>query len=44
MLRAHGTTRDHLDAMVDFEEFNALIDLDAHYALERRALNRRDEG
>ena len=35
-LAADGTLRDHLDTLVSFDEFNALVDLDAHYTLEER--------
>jgi methylisocitrate lyase len=31
-----GTLRDDLDLVVSFDEFNAAIDLDAHYELEAR--------
>lgn len=35
-LREHGTTRDILDRLLSFEEFNALVDLEAKYALDQR--------
>ncbi len=35
-LRRAGTMRDALDRLLSFEEFNRLIDLDRHYALEAR--------
>jgi methylisocitrate lyase len=35
-LRRSGTMRQRLDQLLTFDEFNALIDLDRHYALERR--------
>jgi methylisocitrate lyase len=35
-LRSEGTMRQHLDRLLTFDEFNALIDLDRHYALEQR--------
>jgi 2-methylisocitrate lyase-like PEP mutase family enzyme len=35
-LRRSGTMRRQLDQILSFEEFNALIDLERHYALERR--------
>jgi methylisocitrate lyase len=35
-LRRVGTMRGALDRLLAFDEFNALIDLDRHYALERR--------
>jgi len=35
-LRRAGTMRGALDRLLTFDEFNALIDLDRHYALERR--------
>ena len=35
-LRRAGTMRGSLDRLLTFDEFNALIDLDRHYALERR--------
>jgi 2-methylisocitrate lyase-like PEP mutase family enzyme len=34
-LRRAGTMRGSLDRLLSFDEFNALIDLDRHYALER---------
>lgn len=35
-LAAKGTLRDDLDQVVSFDEFNALVDLDAHYETEER--------
>jgi methylisocitrate lyase len=35
-LRIEGTLRDHLDALVDFDAFGRLVDLDAHYARDAR--------
>jgi methylisocitrate lyase len=35
-LRASGTMRGHLERLLSFDEFNRLIDLDRHYALEQR--------
>ena len=35
-LRRSGTMRDRLDRLLSFEQFNQLIDLDRHYALERQ--------
>lgn len=35
-LRRSGTMRGSLDRLLTFDDFNALIDLDRHYALERR--------
>jgi methylisocitrate lyase len=35
-LRRSGTMRHRLDQLLSFEEFNALFDLDRHYALEQR--------
>lgn len=35
-LRRVGTMRGALDRLLTFDEFNALIDLDRHYALEQR--------
>jgi 2-methylisocitrate lyase-like PEP mutase family enzyme len=35
-LREHGTTRDILDRLLSFEEFNALVELEAKYALDQR--------
>ncbi|MBX3023481.1 isocitrate lyase/PEP mutase family protein [bacterium] len=35
-LRRAGTMRGQLDRLLSFDEFNALIDLERHYALERR--------
>ena len=36
ILRDEGSLRDHLDRLVTFDEFNALVDLDGHYARESR--------
>jgi methylisocitrate lyase len=35
-LRRNGTMRGQLDKLLSFDEFNALIDLERHYALEAR--------
>jgi 2-methylisocitrate lyase-like PEP mutase family enzyme len=35
-LRRSGTMRGQLEKLLSFDEFNALIDLDRHYALEAR--------
>ncbi len=35
-LRRSGTMRRRLDQLLSFDELNALVDLDRHYALERR--------
>ena len=35
-LAADGTLRDDLSDLVSFDEFNALVDLDEHYATEER--------
>jgi 2,3-dimethylmalate lyase len=35
-LAAKGTLRDDLDGLLSFDEFNALVDLDEHYAREDR--------
>ena len=35
-LRRAGTMRGQLDRLLSFDEFNGLIDLERHYALERR--------
>jgi 2-methylisocitrate lyase-like PEP mutase family enzyme len=35
-LRQSGTMRGHLDRLLSFDEFNRLIDLERHYALEER--------
>ncbi len=35
-LRRSGTMRGHLDQLLSFDEFNRLIELDRHYALEAR--------
>jgi 2-methylisocitrate lyase-like PEP mutase family enzyme len=36
VLAAAGTVRDRLELVTSFEEFGAVVDLDAHYALEAR--------
>jgi len=36
LLRAEGSLRDHLDRLVAFDEFTALVDLDGHVATEAR--------
>jgi len=35
-LAEKGTLRDDLDQVISFDEFNALVDLDAHYETEER--------
>src|SRR4030095_9918817 len=35
-LRRSGTMRERLGELLSFDEFNALVDLDQHYALERQ--------
>ena len=35
-LAEKGTLRDDLDQVLSFDEFNALVDLDAHYETEER--------
>lgn len=35
-LRREGTVRDHLDLVVSFKEFEPIVDLDGHRALEER--------
>jgi 2-methylisocitrate lyase-like PEP mutase family enzyme len=36
LLRQQGTLRDHLDRLMPFDEFNQLVELERHYALEDR--------
>lgn len=36
ILRREGTMRDHLDLLLEFDEFNRLVDLEGRYALEQR--------
>ena len=36
LLRSQGSLRGHLDRLVAFDEFAALVDLDGHYATEAR--------
>ena len=36
VLREHGTMRDHLDLLLEFDEFNRIVELDEKYATERR--------
>ena len=36
LLRRDGTLRDHLDHLMPFEEFNQLVELERHYALDDR--------
>jgi methylisocitrate lyase len=36
ILRQHGTLRDHLDLLLEFDEFNRIVDLDGRYDLELR--------
>lgn len=35
-LKEKGTTRDHLDKLASFKEFNQLVDLDSWFELESR--------
>jgi 2-methylisocitrate lyase-like PEP mutase family enzyme len=36
LLRRDGTLRDHLDRLLPFDEFNQLVELERHYALDER--------
>ncbi|MBI3783855.1 MAG: isocitrate lyase/PEP mutase family protein [Deltaproteobacteria bacterium] len=36
ILRRDGTLRDHLDRLLSFDDFNALVELDRNYELEKR--------
>ena len=36
LLRTEGTTRAHLDRLLRFDEFNQLVELERHYALDER--------
>jgi 2-methylisocitrate lyase-like PEP mutase family enzyme len=36
VLRTEGTTRAHLDRLLPFDDFNELVELERHYALEQR--------
>jgi hypothetical protein len=36
LLQREGTLRSHLDRLVAFEEFGALVDLPGHYEMEQR--------
>lgn len=36
VLRQRGTMRDHLESLMPFEDFNALVELQRHYALDER--------
>ena len=36
VLHEHGTLRDHAGLVLSFDEFNPVVELDRHYALERR--------
>jgi methylisocitrate lyase len=36
LLRRDGTLRGHLDRLMPFDDFNKLVDLERHYALDRR--------
>jgi methylisocitrate lyase len=36
LLRRDGTMRDHLDRLIPFDDFNQVVELERHYALERR--------
>ncbi|KAG7587335.1 Pyruvate/Phosphoenolpyruvate kinase-like domain superfamily [Arabidopsis thaliana x Arabidopsis arenosa] len=41
-LKENGSTRDHLQKMATFEEFNSLVDLDSWFELEARYSNLRN--
>lgn len=41
-LKEKGTTRDHLDKMATFEEFNQLVELESWFELEARFSNSRN--
>ncbi|CAA7013469.1 unnamed protein product [Microthlaspi erraticum] len=41
-LKEHGSTRDHLQKMATFEEFNSLVDLESWFELEARYSNLRN--
>ncbi|KAG7590418.1 Pyruvate/Phosphoenolpyruvate kinase-like domain superfamily [Arabidopsis suecica] len=41
-LKENGSTRDHLQKMATFEEFNSLVDLDSWFELEGRYSNLRN--
>lgn len=36
VLREHGTMRRHLDGLMTFDEFNEVVELGRHYALDRK--------
>ena len=36
ILRREGSLRDHLDQLVDFDDFTRVVDLDGHAALDAR--------
>ena len=36
VLREHGTMRNHLDLLLEFDEFNRIVELDEKYETERR--------
>ena len=40
LLREKGTTRDHLDMLLPWSDFHAMVDLDRFYELERRYSSR----
>jgi methylisocitrate lyase len=39
LLRRDGTMRAHLDRLIPFDDFNQLVDLERHFALEQRFKN-----
>ena len=43
VLQAHGTLRDHLDLLTTFDDFNRVVDLDHHYAVEDRYREDRED-
>ncbi|VVA99047.1 unnamed protein product [Arabis nemorensis] len=42
ILKEKGTTKDHLEKMITFEEFNRLVNLDSWYELETKYSNLRN--
>ena len=36
VLRREGSLRDHLDQLVEFDDFTRVVDLDSHAALDAR--------
>lgn len=41
-LKEKGTTKDHLEKMITFQEFNRLVNLDSWYELETKYSNLRN--